>query len=205
MKTMRIVMISAQSGAQSGAQNLLGLIKRAATILGLFCLIFSWSVTLSSHSFALEPDEVFHDNPELEQRARQLSAELRCVVCQNQNIDESDATIAKDMRLILRQRLLAGDNDQEIKDFFVTRYGDYVLFKPRWSLSTAALWLSPFISLGLGLMAWFVFFRARTREQQDQGADTAVTQQALSLQEEQELERYLQQADLQAKPNKGKS
>ena len=110
-------------------------------------------IALSVSAFALEPDEIL-ENTALETRARVLSSELRCVVCQNQNIDESDADIAKDMRLLLRERLLAGDSDKDVKDFFVARYGDFVLFKPRFSLANVALWCVPFLAFALGLLLW---------------------------------------------------
>jgi cytochrome c-type biogenesis protein CcmH len=101
-------------------------------------------IVLSGHATALEPGEMLED-PALEARARALSAELRCLVCQNQSIDESEAPLAKDLRVLIRERLVAGDSDPEIVDFVVSRYGEFVLLRPRFSAGTALLWLGPFL------------------------------------------------------------
>ncbi len=101
---------------------------------------------LASPLMAVEPDEVL-DDPVLEERARAISADVRCVVCQNEPIDSSNAGVARDLRMIIRERLVAGDTDQEVFDFLVLRYGDYVLFNPPWKPSTYALWLGPFVIL----------------------------------------------------------
>lgn len=93
-------------------------------------------------SLAVEPDEVL-DDPVLEGRARDISTELRCVVCQNQSIDDSDADIARDMRLLVRERLVAGDSDEEVMNYLVARYGDFVLLRPPFQPNTLALWLAP--------------------------------------------------------------
>ncbi|MEM1399950.1 MAG: cytochrome c-type biogenesis protein [Pseudomonadota bacterium] len=98
---------------------------------------------------ALQPEERL-DDPALEARARALSAELRCVVCQNQSIDESDADMAGDMRRVVRQRLVAGDSDADVKQYLVDRYGDYVLLRPPVGARTMALWVAPAILLLLG-------------------------------------------------------
>lgn len=118
------------------------------------------SLASVSHAMAVEPDEIL-DDPALEQRAREISSELRCMVCQNQSIDDSDAELARDLRLIVRERLVAGDSDEEIFDYVVSRYGEFVLLKPRFSLQTAALWLAPAIVMGIGLVAVIVFLRGR--------------------------------------------
>src|SRR5215467_15338886 len=97
-------------------------------------------------TFAVEPDEVLSD-PALEVRARALSRELRCMVCQNQSIDDSDAPLARDLRLLVRERLQAGDSDREVIDFLVARYGEFVLLRPRLSWHTAVLWLGPAVVL----------------------------------------------------------
>ena len=97
---------------------------------------------LASPAFAVEPDEVLSD-PALEERARAISANVRCVVCQNEPIDSSNAGVARDLRVLIRERLVAGDTDQEIYDFLVLRYGDFVLFKPPFKPSTYVLWLGP--------------------------------------------------------------
>ncbi len=107
---------------------------------------------LASPVFGVEPDEVL-DDPALEERARAISAEVRCVVCQNEPIDSSNAGVARDLRLIIRERLVAGDSDQEVFDFLVARYGDFVLFNPPWKPSTYALWLGPFVILFGGFAA----------------------------------------------------
>jgi cytochrome c-type biogenesis protein CcmH len=93
-------------------------------------------------SIAVQPDEVL-DDPALESRAREISAELRCVVCQNQSIDDSDAEIARDLRLLVRERLVAGDSDEQVVAYIVARYGDFVLLRPPFQANTLALWLAP--------------------------------------------------------------
>lgn len=115
---------------------------------------------LSGVAVAVEPDEVLSD-PVLEERARALSTELRCMVCQNQSIDDSDAPLARDLRILLRERLEAGDSDSEVIDFLVFRYGEFVLLKPRFSGKTALLWIAPPAALVIGGMVAFVLFRRR--------------------------------------------
>ncbi|WP_137388033.1 cytochrome c-type biogenesis protein [Rhodoligotrophos defluvii] len=104
---------------------------------------------------AVQPDEILPD-PKLEARARALSAELRCLVCQNQSIDDSDAPLARDLRLMIRERLAAGDSDAAIIDYVVSRYGEFVLLRPRFEPATWALWLTPFAVLlvGTAYLAW---------------------------------------------------
>ena len=105
-------------------------------------------------SFAVEPDEIL-DDPVLEDRARDLSAELRCLVCRNESIDESNAELARDLRLLVRERLLAGDTDDEVIAFLVERYGEYVLLRPSTSGSSILLWLAGplmlLIAVGVGI------------------------------------------------------
>ena len=113
--------------------------------------------------FAVEPDEVL-DDPVLEERARAISAEVRCVVCQNEPIDSSNAGVARDLRMIIRERLVAGDTDAEVFQFLVDRYGAFVLFNPPWKPSTYALWLGPFVILALGFLS-VVIVLARKRGQ----------------------------------------
>jgi len=91
---------------------------------------------------AVQPDEVLADS-KLEARARVLTKELRCMVCQNQSIDDSDAPLARDLRVLVRERLQAGDSNQQVIDFLVARYGEFVLLRPRFSAHTALLWLAP--------------------------------------------------------------
>jgi len=105
-----------------------------------FALLTLW---LSAPALAVQPDEILKDGA-LEARARALSQELRCMVCQNQSIDDSDAPLAKDLRVLVRERLTAGDTDNQVIDFLVARYGEFVLLKPRFNAHTLLLWLAPF-------------------------------------------------------------
>ncbi|MEO0329218.1 MAG: cytochrome c-type biogenesis protein [Pseudomonadota bacterium] len=114
-------------------------------------------------SFAVNPDEVLSD-PALEARARSLSAEIRCLVCQNQSIDDSDAQLARDLRLLVREQLVEGASDEEILDFLVARYGEFVLLKPPVNLRTYFLWGIPFLLVGLGMIAIWRFSNARKVE-----------------------------------------
>jgi cytochrome c-type biogenesis protein CcmH len=100
-------------------------------------------------AIAVEPDEVLSDAA-LEARARALSRELRCMVCQNQSIDDSEAPLARDLRILVRERLQAGDSDRQVIDFLVARYGEFVLLRPRFSWHTAVLWLGPAALLLIG-------------------------------------------------------
>lgn len=109
---------------------------------------------------AVEPSEILAD-PRLESRARALSANLRCLVCQNQSIDDSNAPLAKDLRVIVRERLTAGDTDSQVMDYLVARYGDFILLSPPLKAGTILLWGAPFAVLLLG--AGFVFWNARRR------------------------------------------
>jgi cytochrome c-type biogenesis protein CcmH len=107
---------------------------------------------------AVEPDEVLSDAT-LEARARALSKEFRCMVCQNQSIDDSEAPLARDLRILVRERLQAGENDQQVINFLVARYGEFVLLRPRFSLRTALLWLAPAAALLVGACALLVLAR----------------------------------------------
>ena len=109
---------------------------------------------------AIQPDEVL-DDPALEARARAISAELRCVGCQNESIDFSSAEIARDLRLLVRERLVAGDTDAEVKAFMVARYGEFVLLRPVFSARNAALWLAGPVLLLIGAALSFAFIRRR--------------------------------------------
>ena len=128
-----------------------------ARSLILTCLLFL--VPLMAK--AVEPDEIMPD-PKLEARARALSAELRCMVCQNELIDESHADLARDLRLLVRERLQAGDGDDQIRAFLVRRYGDFILLKPPFKLETWLLWGAPFLVLLTGACIILV---ARRRQQ----------------------------------------
>ncbi|MTJ79591.1 MAG: cytochrome c-type biogenesis protein CcmH [Telmatospirillum sp.] len=110
---------------------------------------------------AVQPDEVLKD-PAMEARARALGRDLRCMVCQNQSIDDSDADLARDLRVLLRQRLVAGDSDEQAKQYLVDRYGDYVLLRPPFKTTTLVLWLGPAALLLAGGWGAVMFFRRRT-------------------------------------------
>lgn len=131
-------------------------------------------------ALAVNPDEVLSD-PALEARARALSVNLRCLVCQNQSIDDSDAPLAKDLRVLVRERLVAGDSDVAAIDYIVARYGEYVLLKPRLGAHTIVLWLSPFVLLFIGIAS--LIFWQRRRPQ--------IVGEALSTEEEAALEDIL--------------
>jgi cytochrome c-type biogenesis protein CcmH len=103
-------------------------------------------------ALAVQPDERLAD-PVLEERAREISAGLRCLVCQNQSIDDSDAPLARDLRLLVRDRLKAGDSDGEVRDYLVARYGEFILLRPPFSSSTLLLWLTPVLVLAVGAAA----------------------------------------------------
>jgi cytochrome c-type biogenesis protein CcmH len=105
-------------------------------------------------AFAVQPDEILKDAA-LEQRARGISAGLRCLVCQNQSIDDSDASVARDLRILIREQLQQGRSDAEVVDFVVARYGEFVLLKPRFKATTVLLWLAPFMILALALVLAF--------------------------------------------------
>ncbi len=111
-----------------------------------FILAVILCIGLVFSAYAVQPDEVL-DDPALEARARDLSTQLRCLVCQNQSIDDSDAPLAKDLRVLVRERLVAGDSDEQVKDFVVARYGEFVLLNPRFGAHTLLLWGLPFIIL----------------------------------------------------------
>ena len=111
-------------------------------------------------ALAVQPDEILKD-PALEARAREISKELRCLVCQNQSIDDSDATLARDLRIVVRDRLKAGDTDTQTVAFVVERYGDFVLLRPPFKASTLILWIGPALFLIAGMVGVFVWHRRR--------------------------------------------
>ena len=111
---------------------------------------------------AVQPDEIMPD-PAKEARARDLSRELRCMVCQNQSIDDSDAPLARDLRLLVRERITAGDSNAQVMDFLVARYGEFVLLKPRFEPQTLLLWLVPPAVLAGGALALWIYARRRSR------------------------------------------
>ena len=128
---------------------------------------------------ALEPDEILR-NPALEARAREIGRSLRCLVCQNQSIDDSDAPLARDLRLLVRDRLAAGDGDDQVVDYIVARYGEFVLLRPPFKPATFALWIGPWALLAVGVAAIAIRCR-RVREEAE----------PLSEQEKRRLEAML--------------
>ncbi|MCC2609064.1 cytochrome c-type biogenesis protein [Neorhizobium sp. Rsf11] len=145
----------------------------------LFIALFLFLNALPA--FAVNPDEVL-SNPVLEQRARNLSAQLRCMVCQNQSIDDSNAELARDLRVLVRERLSNGDTDSQVIDYVVSRYGEFVLLKPRFSTKTMILWATPILLLLIGATAIFVFVRTRPSQR---------TVAALTPEEQSKLEEFL--------------
>jgi cytochrome c-type biogenesis protein CcmH len=124
----------------------------------LFFIVLTLTLVASPRLEAVQPDEILADSA-LEGRARALSKELRCMVCQNQSIDDSDAPLARDLRVLVRERLQAGDSDGQVIDFLVARYGEFVLLKPRFSLHTALLWLGPAAVMLIGALGLLVLAR----------------------------------------------
>jgi cytochrome c-type biogenesis protein CcmH len=143
----------------------------------------------SSKSLAVQPEEVLKD-PKLEARARELSRELRCMVCQNQSIDESEAPLARDLRLLVRERLTEGDTDQQVLDFLVTRYGEFVLLKPPFESRTIILWTLPPVALLAGAIGLFFAVRwRRTGELEPAALSTEERRRLSTLVDERRPER----------------
>ena len=140
---------------------------------------------IASPTMAVQPDEVL-DDPALEARARDISTGLRCLVCRNESIDESNAELARDLRILLRERLVAGDTDQEAVEFIVDRYGEYVLLKPTTTGANLMLWLAGPIMLLIAAGVGWNFLRKRSQHQNAAHADT------LSEEEQERLRRILE-------------
>ena len=141
-------------------------------VIGVCLILF---LGFSGAALAVQPDEVLADKA-LEARARALSTELRCLVCQNQSIDDSNAPLARDLRLIVREKLVAGESEDAILAFLVARYGEFVLLKPRFTMATALLWLGPFLVLlagGIGIV-----LLARRRRVVENSAPLSADEQA---------------------------
>ena len=153
--------------------------RLAFAVIALLCL--------AAPARAVQPDEQLAD-PKLEARAIRISSTLRCVVCQNETIDESDAALAHDLRVIVRERITAGDTDAQAVDYIVKRYGHYVLLKPPFEPSTLVLWLGPLAALASGGLGVALFLRARS------GA-AAGAPAALSPEDQAELGEMLQGPD----------
>ncbi|MCZ4280941.1 cytochrome c-type biogenesis protein CcmH [Kiloniella laminariae] len=133
-----------------------------ATGLGLlfFTLMLLMAINLAH---AVEPDEIL-DDPVLEARAREISQEVRCPVCQNEPIDSSNAELARELRLVVRERLVAGDSDEQVKNYLADRYGDFVLFRPPVKTTTYLLWAGPGLFFLLGGVGVFFFYRGSRRQ-----------------------------------------
>ena len=127
------------------------MIKKTSIILLSTCLIQFFS----SNSYTVEPNEIL-ENKKQEFRARNISKNIRCMICQNQSIDESSAPLAKDLRILIRNKIKDGKKDEEIYKFLTDRYGDFILLKPSFKLNTLALWLLPFVFVLIGI--FIVFF-----------------------------------------------
>ncbi|PPC87737.1 MAG: cytochrome C biogenesis protein CcmH [Hyphomicrobium sp.] len=134
-------------------------------------VLIGCALSWATCALAVHPSEILPDANK-EERARALSAQLRCLVCQNQSIDDSDAPLARDLRVLVRERISAGDSDTAVMDYVVARYGDFVLLKPPFNVSTLALWLSPLLLLALGI--WLA--RSVGRPKNAAEADTQLTQ-----------------------------
>ncbi len=132
----------------------------SATLLTLFLALVI--ISPFQPAYAVNPDEILSD-PVLEQRARDLSVGLRCLVCQNQSIDDSDADLARDLRLLVRERLTRGDTDEEILEYLVARFGEFVLLNPRFSIQTYILWATPFVLILIGAIVLLVSSRRRSK------------------------------------------
>ena len=128
----------------------------------LFIFFFMWVLISAIPARAVNPSEVLVD-PALEARARHISKGLRCLVCQNQSIDDSDASLAKDLRVIVRERITAGDSNDQVETHVVSRYGDFVLLKPPFNMTTLVLWLSPLLLFICGTIAIIRFFRRKKK------------------------------------------
>ena len=151
-------------------------------------VVIAAALSTAAPALAVQPDEIL-PNAGLEARARNLSKELRCMVCQNQSIDDSDAPLARDLRVLVRERLIAGDSDTEVLDFLTARYGDFVLLKPRLTAHTALLWLAPFAIVLAGVFAVIAFSRRR----RDEAAAAAPA--ALSPDEQRRIAELLKPSD----------
>ena len=127
--------------------------------ISLLFLIIGFLQLFSNISNAVDPDEILN-NKEQELRARSISKNIRCMVCQNQSIDESSAPLAKDLRILIREKIKKGNTDKEVYKFLTDRYGDFILLKPSFSLQTLALWIFPFLFFILGT---FVIYRHNKR------------------------------------------
>jgi cytochrome c-type biogenesis protein CcmH len=158
-------------------------------------LVVAIGLVGSSAVYAVQPDEIMSD-PAKELRARDLSRELRCMVCQNQSIDDSEAPLARDLRLLVRERITAGDSDAQVIDFLVARYGEFVLLKPRLNPHTLLLWLLPPLALAGGGLALWTHHRRRSKSAAAQ--DQSLIR--LTAEEEARVERLIAAGSSPDKP-----
>jgi cytochrome c-type biogenesis protein CcmH len=131
--------------------------KKLSLVFVLLCLALA-----PGKALAVQPGEMLND-ASLEKRARDLSAELRCLVCQNQSIDDSSAPLARDLRLVVRERLVAGDTNEQVMRYVVDRYGEFILLRPPLRIGTLLLWISPLVAFAAGLVWMIVAWRRRSR------------------------------------------
>ena len=169
------------------------------TLRGLLTALFILSVAAPAAVHAVQPDEVL-DDPALEARAREISAELRCVVCQNQSIDDSNAEIARDLRLLVRERLVEGDTSEQVLDYVVARYGDFVLLRPPWQPNTYLLWLGPPIMAIVIATLAVLFLRTYKRRQ-----SAGLTPAPLSPDDRAELNALVERVTSTTRPRTGPS
>jgi len=151
----------------------------------LACLFAVAMMLAGPAAYAVQPDEIMAD-PAKESRARDLSRELRCMVCQNQSIDDSEAPLARDLRLLVRERIASGDSDAQVIDFLVARYGEFVLLKPRLNQHTLLLWLVPPLALLGGGLALWTYSRRRAKSGEAQNPLLNLTEE-----EEARIERLI--------------
>jgi cytochrome c-type biogenesis protein CcmH len=155
----------------------------------LFALAVPFLIAMSfiAPAMAVEPDEILAD-PVMESRAREISQELRCVVCQNQVIDDSDAPLARDMRILVRERIVAGDTDEEVKAYLVDRYGNFVLMRPPLNNETILLWFGPLLALAAAFAGFAIYMRRA-------GASVAADPEKLSEDETERLKALTGKSD----------
>jgi cytochrome c-type biogenesis protein CcmH len=158
-------------------------------------LVLLMTALAASAARAVQPDEIMSD-PVKESRARDLSRELRCMVCQNQSIDDSEAPLARDLRLLVRERIAAGDSNAQVIDFLVARYGEFVLLKPRLERHTLLLWLLPPLALAGGGLALWMHSRRRAKS----AATEDISSSKLTPEEEARLKRLIAAEPASDKP-----
>ncbi len=161
-------------------------LERSVIALAAFAMIFMMAI--AQPAFAVNPDEIL-DDPVLEERARDLSSQIRCMTCQNQSIDDSEADLARDLRIMVRERIVAGDSNEQVLDYLVDRFGEFVLLKPRFSVSNLFLWAAPVLALLAGLYLSISVLRRRQPV-----AETAASRE-LSREEHERITKILDERD----------